>query len=63
MSILGFLEKLGRDLEGVKIADFGAGVTPLPLQLAQRGANVFTIDKHEIKRDIKHIEKANEWGF
>lgn len=57
------LEKLGRDLEGVKIADFGAGVTPLPLQLAQRGANVFTIDKHEIKRDIKHIEKANEWGF
>ncbi|PWE21739.1 hypothetical protein DF188_05870 [Aliarcobacter skirrowii] len=58
-----FLEKLGRDLEGVKIADFGAGVTPLPLQLAQRGANVFTIDKHEIKRDIKHIEKANEWGF
>lgn len=57
------LEKLGRDLEGMKIADFGAGVTPLPLQLAQRGANVFTIDKHEIKRDIKHIEKANEWGF
>ncbi len=57
------LEKLGRDLEGVKIADFGAGVTPLPLQLAQRGANVFTVDKHEIKRDIKHIEKANEWGF
>lgn len=57
------LEKLGRNLEGIKIADFGAGVTPLPLQLAQRGANVFTVDKHEKKRDIKQIEKANEWGF
>ena len=57
------LEKLGRNLQGMKIADFGAGVTPLPLQLAQRGANVFTIDKHEIKRDTQQIEKANEWGF
>lgn len=57
------LEKLGRNLEGIKIADFGAGVTPLPLQLAQRGASVFTIDKHEIKREITQIEQANEWGF
>lgn len=57
------LEKLGRDLKGLKIADFGAGVTPLPLQLAQREAQVFTVDKHEIKRDIKTIDKANEWGF
>lgn len=57
------LEKLGRDLKDLKIADFGAGVTPLPLQLAQRDAKVFTVDKHEMKRDIKTIEKANEWGF
>ena len=57
------LEKLGRNLENMKIADFGAGVTPLPLQLASRGPKVFTIDKHETKRDIKQIEKANEWGF
>ena len=57
------LEKLGRNLENMKIADFGAGVTPLPLQLTQRGAKVFTIDKHERKRDIKQIDKANEWGF
>lgn len=57
------LEKLGRNLENIKIADLGAGVTPLPLQLAQRRANVFTVDKHEIKRDIKQIHNANEWGF
>ncbi|MBE3606334.1 methyltransferase domain-containing protein, partial [Campylobacter sp. RM13119] len=57
------LERLGRNLDGVKIADFGAGVTPLPLQLAQRGASVFTIDRHELKRDIKQIDQANEWGF
>jgi 2-polyprenyl-3-methyl-5-hydroxy-6-metoxy-1,4-benzoquinol methylase len=57
------LEKLGRDLEGFKIADFGAGVTPLPLQLAQRGANVFTVDKHEKIRELQNLEKANEWGF
>lgn len=57
------LEKLGRNLENMKIADLGAGVTPLPLQLAQRGANVYTIDTHEKIQKFPDLEKANEWGF
>ncbi len=57
------LDKLGRDLSAFNIADFGAGVTPLPLLLAQRGAKVYTIDKHEKRIDLEHVCDASEWGF
>ena len=57
------LSRLGGDITGLKIADFGAGVTPLPLLLSQRGASVYTVDRHETKRSIDGIHKANEWGF
>ena len=57
------LEKVGRNLSGLKIADFGAGVTPLPIQLAHRGAAVYTVDKHERIRTLENVKNANEWGF
>jgi 2-polyprenyl-3-methyl-5-hydroxy-6-metoxy-1,4-benzoquinol methylase len=57
------LKKLQKNPANLKIADFGAGITPLPLQLSQRGAKVFTIDNHNIKRDLQIIDKVNEWGF
>ncbi len=57
------LKKLNNNLTNLKIADFGAGITPLPLQLSQRGAKVFTIDNHKTKREPDYIEQFNEWGF
>ena len=57
------LKELGYTLQNLKIADFGAGVTPLPIQLAQRGAEVFTVDKHSMVRKLSEIKDANEWGF
>lgn len=57
------LKKLQKNPTNLKIADFGAGITPLPLQLSQRGAKVFTIDNHNTKRGFQSIDKVNEWGF
>lgn len=57
------LGRLGQGLKGFKIADFGAGVTPLPLLLSQRGATVFTLDKHSTIHNKHQIDRANEWGF
>jgi 2-polyprenyl-3-methyl-5-hydroxy-6-metoxy-1,4-benzoquinol methylase len=57
------LEKLQKNPANLKIADFGTGITPLPLQLSQRGAKVFTMDNHRIKRDLQIVDKVNEWGF
>lgn len=57
------LEKFSYDMSDLKILDFGAGVTPLPIMFAQRNASVFTIDNHEVIRHHKDISKANEWGF
>jgi len=57
------LKKVGRNLNNLNIADFGAGVTPLPIQLAQRGANVYTVDKHETTYTLDNVKHANEWGF
>ena len=57
------LNKVGRELNDICIADFGAGVTPLPMLLANRGANVYTVDKHSIIRRLDNVKEANEWGF
>ena len=57
------LKKLQKNPANLKMADFGTGIMPLPLQLSQRGAKVFTIDNHSIKRDLQNIYKVNEWGF
>jgi 2-polyprenyl-3-methyl-5-hydroxy-6-metoxy-1,4-benzoquinol methylase len=57
------LNEVGRDLNGKIVADFGAGVTPLPVLLSLRGAHVITIDNNEMSRSLSSINKANEWGY
>jgi 2-polyprenyl-3-methyl-5-hydroxy-6-metoxy-1,4-benzoquinol methylase len=57
------LEKVGRDLKNLKIADLGAGLTPLPIQLAQRGAKIFTVDKYPSEIELATVCQASEWGF
>lgn len=51
------------DLQGVKILDVGAGVNPLPLVLADRGAVVTTVDNHPQTRVPENRAQWNEWGF
>lgn len=57
------LENLPKDLRGKSILDVGAGVNPLPLVLAERGAKVTTLDNHPTVRSIETRESWNEWGF
>jgi 2-polyprenyl-3-methyl-5-hydroxy-6-metoxy-1,4-benzoquinol methylase len=57
------LKKLGHNLRNLNIADFGAGISPIPIQIAQKGAYVFTIDNHSKKLDLTSIVNSNEWGF
>jgi len=57
------LEKIGGNLQDKHVADFGAGVTPLPVLLSLRGANVVTLDNNEVTLPISSIQKANEWGY
>lgn len=57
------LEKFPYDSSGLKVVDFGAGITPLPVILAQRNANVLTIDNSHMTRRPSEILTANEWGF
>lgn len=49
---------------GKKILDIGAGVSPLPLYFAAKGAKVTTVDFSPIIREKGKGEKTwNEWGF
>jgi 2-polyprenyl-3-methyl-5-hydroxy-6-metoxy-1,4-benzoquinol methylase len=48
---------------GQRILDLGAGVNVLPIWLADRGAEVVTVDYHPIVRDPKDRLFWNEWGF
>jgi 2-polyprenyl-3-methyl-5-hydroxy-6-metoxy-1,4-benzoquinol methylase len=57
------LDKFSYDMTGLKIVDFGAGITPLPIMFAQRNAKVFTIDNNQTIRQKQDLLKANEWGF
>jgi len=44
--------------------DIGAGVSPLPIYLAEKGSNVFTVDSYPIIRNInENPSDWNEWGF
>jgi 2-polyprenyl-3-methyl-5-hydroxy-6-metoxy-1,4-benzoquinol methylase len=56
------LEKI-TEINPAKIADIGAGVSPLPIVLGHRGWLVSTIDFHPIIRDLDHQGEWNEWGF
>lgn len=57
------LNKLKENIRGKKIADFGAGLTPMPIILAEHGAIITTIDNHPKTRSLQGIENDNEWGF
>jgi 2-polyprenyl-3-methyl-5-hydroxy-6-metoxy-1,4-benzoquinol methylase len=45
------------------VIDAGAGVTCLPLYLAERGHGVVTVDNHPLRRRIEDRAEWNEWGF
>ena len=57
------LNRLKGDLRGTKIAELGAGLSPLPVILAGRGAIVTTVDNHPNVRNKADLFHANEWGF
>jgi 2-polyprenyl-3-methyl-5-hydroxy-6-metoxy-1,4-benzoquinol methylase len=57
------LEKFAFDMKNIKILDFGAGVTPLPVIFSQRNAKVITVDNSKLIRDPDELYNANEWGF
>ncbi|RHW27874.1 class I SAM-dependent methyltransferase [Nocardioides immobilis] len=49
---------------GERVLDVGAGVSVLPLWLAQQGCQVTTVDPHTLVRDPDHPKNTwNEWGF
>ncbi len=47
-----------------KFLDIGSGVSPIPIFLAENGANVTTIDNHPKIRNLTENKSTwNEWGF
>ncbi len=46
-----------------RVLDVGAGVSPMPLWLASRGARVDTVDNHSITRTLPATQDWNAWGF
>ena len=49
---------------GRAVLDIGAGISPIPLLLAKRGAAVTTLDHSPLHRDPDHNDGSwNEWGF
>jgi 2-polyprenyl-3-methyl-5-hydroxy-6-metoxy-1,4-benzoquinol methylase len=50
--------------KGGVFLDIGAGITPLPLYLAEQGGKVITVDYHpKIRTAEKALEDGNPWGF
>ena len=46
------------------ILDFGAGISPLPIFLAESGASIITVDNHKTIRKIgQDPTNWNPWGF
>lgn len=56
------LSELGYKIKNISIAEFGAGLSPLPLILSQRGASVTTIDFGP-ELFIDETRSRNEWGY
>lgn len=57
------LEKLAALAPGASVLDIGAGVSPLPIMLAERGLRVNTVDSHPLVRTADTRDSWNEWGF
>ncbi|MCL4505048.1 MAG: class I SAM-dependent methyltransferase [Chloroflexi bacterium] len=51
------------DVYGKKMLDVGAGINPLPLWFASRGAHVVTADNHPIIRTGPGSPHWDEWGY
>lgn len=47
----------------LRIVDAGAGVSILPMMLADRGHHVVTVDSHPLQRSIETRDSWNEWGY
>lgn len=58
-----FLANLSDLPPAASILDLGAGVSALPLALAERGFAVTTVDSHTRIRDPSDTTGWNEWGF
>ncbi len=56
-------EKLEDLALGRRVLDIGAGLNPLPLFLAERGATVECVDSHSLARVPPVGPSWNEWGF
>ena len=56
-------ERLEGLAPGARILDIGAGVSPMPLFLAQCGARVECVDKSPIRRTLPPGKDWNGWGF
>lgn len=55
-----------RQLSGAtpaSLLDIGAGVSPVPLFLADAGHNVMTVDSHPLIRTLARRAEWDEWGF
>ena len=57
------LERLEALPPGARVLDVGAGVSPLPIALAQRGLRVDCIDNSPMSRTMPVTAEWNEWGF
>jgi 2-polyprenyl-3-methyl-5-hydroxy-6-metoxy-1,4-benzoquinol methylase len=57
------LERLEPLPPGARVLDVGAGVSPLPIVLAQRGLRVDCIDNSPTPRTMPVTAEWNEWGF
>lgn len=57
------LNRLGCNAKGLRIGDFGTGLAPIPISLANRGAEVSTVDAHGTRVKSSAAHRCNEWGF
>jgi 2-polyprenyl-3-methyl-5-hydroxy-6-metoxy-1,4-benzoquinol methylase len=57
------LERLEPLPPGARVLDVGAGVSPLPIVLAQRGLGVDCVDNSSTSRTMPVTSEWNEWGF
>jgi cyclopropane fatty-acyl-phospholipid synthase-like methyltransferase len=57
------LERLEPLPPGAGVLDVGAGISPVPIVLAQRGLRVDCIDNSPTSRTMPVAAEWNEWGF
>jgi len=56
------ISEIGEELCGLTVAEFGAGLSPLPLVLSEHGAKVITLDRGP-EVNLKDVAGKCEWGF